>query len=228
MLITVLNILDSCVVVVTVVVLAQIVFEFKQLAHKNLSKRYRSPEQLAVLRQATLLDVRLRDFAYIDDPTVRAAVHRTACADAKEHAVRLANERLPSNGTCASRPPPAKRARGDSTVMNFITSRMKTRPVAPGPSAPATDDATAVERELAAYNVEPNTPVVSDDPILFWKLYGDRWPLLASVATKLLAIPVTSMTSEGLFSKAGMAVECLRASMSPDMVQQIMFLNKQA
>jgi len=65
------------------------VFEFKQLAHKNLSKRYQLPEQLAVLRQATLLDVRLRDFCYIEDPVARAAMYQMACADVKAHAVRI-------------------------------------------------------------------------------------------------------------------------------------------
>jgi len=50
---------------------------------------------------------------------------------------------------------------------------------------------------------------------------GSRYPLLASVARFVLAIPATSVSSERLFSTAGLVVDRLLASMAPDMVQKI-------
>lgn len=213
------------------VVLVQVVFEFKELAHKNLLKRYQNQDQLAILRQATLLDPRLRDFCYVEDPVARASIYNTACAAVKLHAVSLADNvaratSAPSEDAGSTAPPPAKRARGDNMVMNFITSRMKNRATESGPSAPATVDVAAVERELCSYAIEPITESLSDDPVQFWKLCGERWPLLAAVAAKLLSVPATSVPSERLFSTAGMVVDRLRCSMSTDMVQQIMFLNR--
>jgi len=69
-------------------------------------------------------------------------------------------------------------------------------------------------------------PGAGDDPLRFWQARGSRCPLLAPVARLVLAIPATSVPSERLFSTAGLVVDRLHASMVPDMVQKILFLNK--
>ena len=66
----------------------------------------------------------------------------------------------------------------------------------------------------------------TDDPLWFWQVNGSRYPLLAPVARFVLAIPATSVPSERLFSTAGLVMDRLCASMAPDMVQKILFLNK--
>ena len=62
----------------------------------------------------------------------------------------------------------------------------------------------------------------------FWKTARDRYKDLAVVAVKYLTVPATSVPSERLFSTAGLVVSKLRASMSPELVGQILFLNKNA
>ena len=53
-----------------------------------------------------------------------------------------------------------------------------------------------------------------------------RYKDLAVVAVKYLAVPATSVPSKWLFSTAGLVVSKLRSSMSPELVGQILFLNK--
>jgi len=69
-------------------------------------------------------------------------------------------------------------------------------------------------------------PGAGDDPLRFWQVRGSHYPLLAPVARLVLAIPETSVPSKRLFNMAGLVVDRLCASMAPDMVQKILFLNK--
>jgi hypothetical protein len=62
------------------------------------------------------------------------------------------------------------------------------------------------------------------DPLLWWKEHAVRFPLLAQLARGLLAIPASSAPSERLFSASGQLVSLKRASLSPDTVEDIMFL----
>jgi zinc finger BED domain-containing protein 1 (E3 SUMO-protein ligase ZBED1) len=62
------------------------------------------------------------------------------------------------------------------------------------------------------------------DPLLWWKEHAARFPLLAQLARRLLAIPATSAPSERLFSASGQLVSLKRASLSPETVEDIMLL----
>ena len=51
------------------------------------------------------------------------------------------------------------------------------------------------------------TPViVLNDPLQWWKVNYHRFPILAEVARRVLAIPATSAQPESLFSAAGQIV----------------------
>jgi hypothetical protein len=62
------------------------------------------------------------------------------------------------------------------------------------------------------------------DPLLWWKVRAVRFPLLAQLARRLLAIPASSAPSERLFSESGQLVSQKRASLHPDTVEDIMLL----
>jgi hypothetical protein len=102
----------------------------------------------------------------------------------------------------------------------------------------------AAVREVMGYKSEPKMPFYvskpdaaaqaeggegekerePSDPLLWWKERAFRFPLLAQLARRLLAIPASSAPSERLFSESGQLVSQKRASLHPDTVEDIMLL----
>ena len=50
-----------------------------------------------------------------------------------------------------------------------------------------------------------------DDPLVWWRLHQDQFPLLTPIAKKLLSITGTSVPSERVFSSAGDVVSATRS-----------------
>ena len=59
----------------------------------------------------------------------------------------------------------------------------------------------------------------------WWRKNASRYPRIASIARKMLARPATSVPSERLFSIGGKIVTSDRASLQPETVNQLLFLN---
>jgi hypothetical protein len=80
------------------------------------------------------------------------------------------------------------------------------------------------ENELERYvseRVEPN-----EDPLLWWRKNEDKYPVLSRIAKKFLGVPATSVPSERIFSSAGLLITKLRNRLSSELVDKIIFLNK--
>ena len=88
--------------------------------------------------------------------------------------------------------------------------------------ASSSDDSDPVQDEVENYFKQEQSPRDSS-PLNWWKVNGHRFPLLARLARKYLA---TSTPAEGVFSVAGLVVSHLRASLSPEHVDMLVFLNK--
>ena len=65
-------------------------------------------------------------------------------------------------------------------------------------------------------------------PLSWWKSNADRFPALASLAHKYLSVPATSAPSERVFSAAGNVVDKLRAALTAENVDALVFLHKNA
>ena len=61
--------------------------------------------------------------------------------------------------------------------------------------------------------------------LLWWRLNQTRFPRLACLAEKYLAIQATSAPSERLFSAAGLTIAKDRASLLPDNAAMLIFLH---
>ena len=69
------------------------------------------------------------------------------------------------------------------------------------------------------------TPViVLNDPLQWWKVNCHRFPLVAEVARRVLAIPATSAQPERLFSAAGQIVSKRRSCLGSGNVELLLFL----
>ncbi|XP_063216906.1 zinc finger BED domain-containing protein 4-like [Bacillus rossius redtenbacheri] len=81
-----------------------------------------------------------------------------------------------------------------------------------------------VENELTIYLGENVIPR-SSDPLMWWQQNQSRFPALARVARKYLAIPATQVESERLFRSAGNTVTSRRENLLAENIEQLVFLN---
>ncbi|XP_045158580.2 E3 SUMO-protein ligase ZBED1-like [Mercenaria mercenaria] len=80
------------------------------------------------------------------------------------------------------------------------------------------------EDEVQSYLSEK---MVSDtDPLLWWRDNEERFPKIAIVAKRVLAVPATSVPSERIFSATGLLINKLRNRLSSEIVDSIIFLSK--
>ena len=86
----------------------------------------------------------------------------------------------------------------------------------------STDD---VEKEVDIFLKDP-PPLLDSNHAAWWKVNEGRFPRLAKLARKYLAIPGTSVPSERVFSAAGLTVNRLRTRLTPEHVDMLIFLNK--
>lgn len=77
--------------------------------------------------------------------------------------------------------------------------------------------------ELKLYLAERS---VDADPLEWWKKNEYRFPRVAYLAKCILAVPATSVPSERIFSSAGLVLSKLRNRLTSDIVDSIIFLNK--
>jgi len=199
-----------------------IVYDFKAAALSDLKQRYTSASITHLLSAATALDPRFRDFNFIRDGNERGAklqaVREALAQKAAEISAEEPNEPDASAGPSsddAAAEPPAKRARGETDLVSFLTEDDDTDQQPDQPS---------IEQQITAYYTQPTT--AATDPLVFWKAAATTCPSLAALARRLLAIPGSSVPCERLFSTAGLIVTDLRARLSPESVAMLLFLNK--
>ncbi len=88
-----------------------------------------------------------------------------------------------------------------------------------------------MSNELQAYLSEPilvncQGASSSTDPLKWWNTNRSRFPNVARVARIYLSIPATSVSSERLFSAAGVMMGTRRCSLKPQHVEQIVALHQ--
>lgn len=67
---------------------------------------------------------------------------------------------------------------------------------------------------------------LNGDPLSWWREHQHAYPLLSNLARNTLCIPGTSVASERVFSTAGDIVSAQRSTLTPEHVDQLLFLNK--
>ena len=81
------------------------------------------------------------------------------------------------------------------------------------------------EQDVSMFFGEKASPS-STDPLNWWHTHGSRFALLSQVARQLLCVPATSVPSERVFSAAGHIVSKLRAALSADNIDALIFLQQ--
>ena len=82
---------------------------------------------------------------------------------------------------------------------------------------------TYVRTELDLYLEEPLLPRTQElDIIQWWQHAGLKYPTLRKIARDVLAIPVTTVASESVFSTSGRIISPHRSRLAPSMVEALM------
>jgi hypothetical protein len=82
---------------------------------------------------------------------------------------------------------------------------------------------TYVRTELDLYLEEPLLPRTQDlDIIQWWQHAGIKYPTLRKIAQDVLAIPVTTVASESVFSTGGRIISPHRSRLAPSMIEALM------
>ncbi|KAK4382725.1 Zinc finger BED domain-containing protein RICESLEEPER 2 [Sesamum angolense] len=63
------------------------------------------------------------------------------------------------------------------------------------------------------------------DILNWWKVNTQRFPILSKMARDVLAVPISTFTSESAFSTAGRVLDAFRSYLSPKIVQALFVLN---
>lgn len=144
------------------------------------------------------------------------------------------HKRLDLQLTITSLAHQAKASLGSDTQEKETTSAKKELELRPkaldlllGSDSPGSsiEDSDPVQDEVDDYFKQQQQPRDSS-PLEWWKVNKCRFPTLAGLARKYLAITATSTPAERVFSVAGLIVSRLRASLTPEYVDMLVFLNK--
>ena len=84
---------------------------------------------------------------------------------------------------------------------------------------------TEAKCEVAFYYEEGVVPEDSDN-LEYWKINRKKFPLLSRLARKFLCIPVSSATSERVFSTAGNVVSERRTNLSIDNIEILAYMKE--
>ena len=91
---------------------------------------------------------------------------------------------------------------------------------------PSTTSSAASDGEVEVTQFFTEKQVGSSvDPLDWWRTNADRFPTMARLAKRVLCIPATSVPSERVFSAAGIIVSKLRASLTHENVDALVFLH---
>ncbi|CAL2260675.1 unnamed protein product [Prunus armeniaca] len=85
-------------------------------------------------------------------------------------------------------------------------------------------DETVVSHEVDSYLTDPLAFVSKDvffDILMWWKLNGPKYPVLAAIAKDVLSIQPSTVASESCFSTGGRVIDAFRSSLTPRSVEAL-------
>ena len=198
---------------------SQIVTDMKAALYTSLSSHFSDSDQQKLMVLATVLDPRFKSLKFLP-----SAERKHVYVDLLDAATDLwATERgemPPSLDLESGSSPLPKRKKMGHCLLDFTDSGSDT-----SGSSPSRDVLGAVDKEVSNYQTESEISN-SEDPLLWWRLNEHRFKTLSILARRLLCIPATSVPCERLFSSAGNIVNKKRASLHPENVDCLCFLNK--
>ena len=180
---------------------------------ENLHDRYTGPV-LDLLNKAAFLDPRFKSLTFVPDSEKDRTVDQitveasTCCISANEAEFSARSA-----------------FRGEKKFLHILEDVVQPHVEQEG-NRVVTDDCDKARREVARYTGDEDLGDTWTDhgPLEWWGSNRIRYPCLAQLASKYLAIPATSVPAEQAFSMAGNVVNIRRSCLLPDTVNMLVFL----
>uniref|UniRef100_A0A8C4S0T5 HAT C-terminal dimerisation domain-containing protein n=1 Tax=Erpetoichthys calabaricus TaxID=27687 RepID=A0A8C4S0T5_ERPCA len=208
-----------------------LVREIKQVIHEDLAKRYTSVTDKNMLHISSSLDPRFKTLPFLSQDEQKD-IHSKVIAEARKirdiylnmltYKIRdgvkrdieldIPNEVLDDEG------PPVPKKRNTSLLNLLGKTFTNVRDVSKSAG-------TRAEEEMKKYLETPSLSL-SEDPLTWWRSQETVFPLLAKLAKCYLCIPGISVAAERVFSTAGDIVTAQRSMLTPEHVDQLLFLQK--
>ena len=170
----------------------------------------------SVLALAAALDPRSRGLTYLPDNNSHVALK----AELLKHLSCWLTDHSSTNESEDANPPPSKKKKNSKDKeyeLDFFFGNDNSDTECP--------QSVLMQRELNTYFAE-RPPPAETEPLCRWKTNAPRYPFVSIIARKFLWIPATSVPFERIFSAAGYVVSKLRASLSPENVDALLFLRQ--
>ena len=186
------------------------VSELKTTIARVIEEHFDDPDQQKFLSLCSILDPRFKSLKFLRSPEKKVVI---------AHLQSVTQEAADSAVAVVPSPKRHKTSDKETDIFDFVESNGSE-----GTSSPH-NPCSETEAELTQYLAEEQISR-SSDALKWWQLNEHQFKTLAVLARKYLAVPSTSVPSERLFSTAGFIVDKRRASLHPDTVDCLLFLNK--
>ena len=186
-----------------------------------LNSKYNNPVTQEILDAATFLDPRFK-VGYME------------AARQEYIKEKLAYELMRLTATTAASSTSSPSAAGSDTNSSteLTCEPNKKRKISLGsffktstPAATPIPTIEVIQSEMNSYILSPKLDAEGDS-LTWWSSHKMNYPHLSVLARKYLCIQATSAASERVFSASGNIVNCLRSCLKPEMVNMLVFLNK--
>ncbi|KAM9350016.1 E3 SUMO-protein ligase ZBED1 [Symphorus nematophorus] len=189
---------------------------------KDLEVRYGNPELQDYLHRTTALDPRFKSLPYLEEASVqkiysdvtREIMEIKEQGQPREVQVDSSSSAGKPEASGRSSPPKKKSAMAELFGEFFPTERETTKPLS-----------QITEEEVMSYRLTGCIPVDAD-PLAWWKANEHKYPHIAKLARRYLAVKGTSVPSERVFSTAGDIVTASRSRLLAENVDKLIFLQK--
>ena len=184
-------------------------FALRRALRAELARADRFGTISMVMRLATVLDPRTKDLDAFDDTT----------KDQMRDALRDAILGLAENTGAEEREVDEEEVEEvqQAASVSIISTLLKKSKKKKRANTSLDDEITQYLEEDVENDVEP---------LVWWRQKEPRFPRVARLAKKYLALPASSAPSERMFSKMNAVVDKRRASLDPDRVERIVFIKQ--
>jgi len=183
-----------------------------ELLH-SIKSRFSGIEENKILSVATILDPRFKE-KFFSGNIIKATI-REMLLDEMSRFTNISNA-TPDNDSEVEEPGGSKRLCPlKSSVLLDVFSEIV---------ADNSEDQPVTTGELDRYLSIPIIDFKSGDPYFWWSQHHKEFPVLSKLACRHLAAPATSVPSERLFSSAGNLHEEKRNKITPQLCQELLFI----
>lgn len=191
---------------------SDVALQLLQFLSDNINLRFGTVEQINVLAISTILDPRFKRLHFNNPLAYSQAVNKIARQMKNMHKIKDTSERDMPN----------KENLEDTEFSKNIWSFHENLA---NKSRQVTENFDNIPTDLKHYLNQPTIELI-EDPVHYWyDIYNSMYPSVATIAKQYLPVMATSVPSERFFSKAGNILTENRNRLTPEHLQQLLFLN---